>query len=71
MVELVRTNDVVLLSWLQTALGDAGIDCLVLDQHASVIEGSIGALPRRVMVLEEDYSHAKRILDHGEAHGDA
>jgi len=46
MKELLRTNDVVRLSWAQALLRDAGIDCLVLDHHTSLVEGSIGAIPR-------------------------
>ncbi|WP_085906128.1 DUF2007 domain-containing protein [Kiloniella majae] len=67
MIEIYRTNDIVKLSWLQALLSDAGIECAVLDQHASIIEGSIGAIQRRVMVLEEDALRARRVLsDAGE-----
>ena len=46
MRELLRPNDPVRLSWLQALLADAGIESLILDHHTSVIEGSIGAIPR-------------------------
>jgi hypothetical protein len=62
MRELLRTNDPVLISWLQALLADAGIEAVVLDHHTSVVEGSIGAIPRRVMVLEEDHAAARRIV---------
>ena len=62
MVELVRTNDPVLLSWLVTALAEAGVRALVLDAHTSVLEGSISAIPRRLMVDEGDLQHARRLL---------
>lgn len=62
MRELLRTNDPVTLSWLQALLSEAGIDCIVLDAHTSIIEGSIGAIPRRVMVPEEDWERARRLL---------
>ncbi|WP_371682953.1 DUF2007 domain-containing protein [Kiloniella sp. EL199] len=66
-IEIYRTNDIVKLSWLQALLSDAGIECVVLDQHASIIEGSIGAIQRRVMVLKEDATRARRVLgDAGE-----
>jgi len=67
MKELLRTNDVVRLSWLQALLSDAGIATVVLDLHTSVIEGSIGILPRRLMVSERDFARARQVLlDAGE-----
>ncbi len=66
-IEIYRTNDIVKLSWIQALMSDAGIECVVLDQHASIIEGSIGAIQRRIMVLEEDANQARRVLtDAGE-----
>jgi hypothetical protein len=61
--ELLRCNDPVRLSWLSALLSDAGIESVVFDHHASIVEGSIGALQRRLMVLNEDWSAAKRVLD--------
>jgi hypothetical protein len=54
MIELIRTNDAVVLSFAQSLLRDAGIECLVADQNMSVLDGSIGILPRRILVLEDD-----------------
>ena len=62
MEELLRTNDVVRLSWLVALLGDSGIEAIVLDTHTSILEGSIGALPRRLMVRTEDAERARRLL---------
>ena len=62
MREVLRTNDVVRLSWAQAQLRDAGIDSLVLDHHASLVEGSIGAIPRRLMVAEGDHRRAQAVL---------
>jgi len=62
MKELLRTNDPVRLSWLQALLGDSGIDSLVLDHHTSLVEGSIGAIPRRLVVAERDYRRARALL---------
>jgi hypothetical protein len=56
------TNDPVRLSFLAALLADAGIETFVLDQHASAVEGSVGAIQRRLMVATEDYSRARRIL---------
>ena len=52
MRELVRTNDAVLVSAIQALLDGARIPYLVLDQNMSVLEGSIGVLPRRLLVAE-------------------
>jgi hypothetical protein len=62
MKELIRTNDAVVISFVESLLKDAGIGCLVADQNMSVLDGSIGVLPRRVMVLEDDMDAARRIL---------
>ena len=63
MKELLRTNDVVKLSWLQALLADSGIDAVVLDMHTSIIEGSIGAIPRRLSVSADHYERARRVLE--------
>ena len=63
MQELLRTNDPVRLSWLQALLEDSGIDSLVLDHHTSLVEGSIGAIPRRLVVAERDYLRARALLE--------
>ncbi len=62
MKELVRSNDPVRLSWVQALLRGSGIDSLMLDYHTSVVEGSIGAIPRRVMVPAADYRRARALL---------
>jgi hypothetical protein len=65
---LLVTNDPVRLSFLTCLLRDAGIDCEVFDSFASSIEGSIGAIPRRLMVASDDFSRATRLLkEAGEA----
>jgi hypothetical protein len=62
MRELLRTNDPVTLSWIEALLREAGIGCVVLDAHTSIIEGSIGAIPRRLMVAEADWRRARDLL---------
>ena len=62
MIELLRTNDPVLISFVQATLADAGIEALVLDTHASILEGSASAIPRRIMVMDEDLETARQIL---------
>lgn len=56
------TNDPVRLSFLRAVLQDAGIDCWVLDEFASSMDGSIGAIPRRLVVADEDAARARRVL---------
>ena len=64
---IATTNDPVRLSFLIALLRDAGIEPLVLDAFASATDGSIGAIPRRIVVLEEDAAPALRLLrDAGE-----
>lgn len=62
MKELLRTNDLVRLSWIEALLSDAGIECLVLDQHTSLVEGSIGAIQRRLMVNDHDLRRAQSVI---------
>jgi len=57
-----RTNDAVLISFVESLLRDAGLTVFVADQNMSVIEGSIGVLPRRVMIAKEELDEAKRVL---------
>ena len=57
-----RTNDLVLISLIESVLGEAGVMFLVADQNMSVLEGSLGILPRRVLVAEDDQRQARRLL---------
>jgi hypothetical protein len=67
--ELVRTNDMVLVSAVGALLDGAHIHHLVLDQNMSIIEGSLGVLPRRILVHEDDNLQARQLLrDAGLAH---
>ncbi|SCX12355.1 hypothetical protein DSM25558_1592 [Agrobacterium sp. DSM 25558] len=62
MRELIRTNNAVLLSFSESLMKDAGIHCLIADQGMSILEGSLGLLPRRFLVEEERGDEARRIL---------
>lgn len=62
MHELVRTNDAVLVTAIEALLKAAGIAHIVLDQNMSVLEGSLGILPRRVLVEAERLGQARRLL---------
>ena len=61
--EILRTNDAVLVSAVEALLEDAYIPYLVLDQNMSVLEGSLGILPRRVLVEDRCLKSARRLLE--------
>jgi len=61
--ELLRTNDIVLVSWAEALLAGEGIATFVLDANMSVLEGSANAIPRRMMVANDDFPAAKRLID--------
>ncbi|MGN6284376.1 MAG: putative signal transducing protein [Afipia sp.] len=62
MRELLRTNDMVLVSAVTALLDGANIDHLLLDNNMSIVEGSLGVIPRRILVHEEDNQAARRLL---------
>lgn len=67
--ELVRTNDLVLVSAVGALLDGADIHHVVLDQNMSILEGSLGMLQRRILVNDEDNRAARKLLtDAGLAH---
>jgi len=67
--ELVRTNNAVLITAIEALLKGADIPHMVLDRHMSVLEGSLGMLPRRIVVDAEDWAVARQLLeDAGLAH---
>jgi hypothetical protein len=66
MIELIRTDDPVLLSWLETRLAEIGIEVFVFDGHtSSAYAGALDGVSRRLMVAEEDISRAKRVVAEG------
>jgi hypothetical protein len=68
-VELLRTNDAVLISAIEALLSGARIAHVVVDQNISVLEGSTGAFPRRILVGADQLDAARRLLtDAGLAH---
>jgi hypothetical protein len=60
--ELFRSNDAVLLSFVEAILSDAGVTHQIADGYMSIMEGSLGVLPRRVLVAEDEWAQARRIL---------
>lgn len=63
MRELLRSNDLVHLSWARAMLAAEGIDSVLLDDHVSSVDGSIGAIPRRLMVAAELFDRAEQVLE--------
>ena len=62
MKELLRTNDPTMIAFAKALLEGEDIACFEMDVHMSVLEGSIGVLPRRLMVRDEDLVRARRTL---------
>jgi hypothetical protein len=63
MIELLRTNDLVLISAIRALLAEDGVDVFVADEHMSSLEGSVGFLPRRILLRDEDLALARRLLE--------
>ena len=63
MKELLRTTNPVTLALATARLRGEGIECFEMDVHMSVLEGSIGVLPRRLLVREDDLAPALRVLE--------
>ena len=62
MREVLRSNDPVLINFIVVLLRDGGLSPLIVDEHTSAVEGSIGVLPRRILVASDELAQAKRIL---------
>jgi hypothetical protein len=68
MKELIRSNDLVLLSYIEALLKEADVPYEFADEHMSAVVGSIDASPRRVLVDDRDWARAKEIVDEAQAH---
>jgi hypothetical protein len=62
MKELLRTNDPTVIAFAKALLDGEGIDCFEFDVNMSVLDGSIGILPRRLMVRDQDHFMASAVL---------
>jgi len=62
MIELVRTNDLVLISFVESVLTQAGVRFFVADNHMSAVEGSLGFLPRRILVDSDQHAQARQLM---------
>ena len=66
MKQLLRTNDPASMAFAQALLQGEGIDCFEMDVNMSILEGSIGIFPRRLMVADADYKDAREaLIDNG------
>jgi hypothetical protein len=64
LIELLRTNDLVLISRIEALMAEYGIRLLVADQYMSAVEGSLGFLPRRMLIDADDLPRARMAM-HG------
>lgn len=62
MKDLIRTTDPALISFVESLLREDGIEAMVFDVNASIVEGSIGILPRRIVVPDDRLERARRLL---------
>jgi len=62
MEELLRTNNPVTLSFVQSLLNSEAIESFVMDTHMSIIDGSMGILPRRIMVERDELMRARKLV---------
>ena len=62
MVEILRTNDLVLISVIESILTEEGVAYFVADENMAAAEGSLGFLPRRIMVVAREAGRARRVL---------
>lgn len=66
MRELMRVNDPVLISYVDALLRGAGFNPVFLDRNMSILEGSLGILPCRVLINEDDWDAARRLIDNAD-----
>ncbi|MGA7675520.1 MAG: DUF2007 domain-containing protein [Rhizomicrobium sp.] len=62
---VLKTNNPVLLNFAEVLLADAGLQTVVFDGEMSIMDGSVGILPRRLMVADQDFARAQAILRDG------
>ena len=62
MKELLRSNDPTIIAFASAQLQGEGIDCFEMDVNMSILEGSIGIFPRRLMVRADDHDRAERVM---------
>mgnify|MGYP002028381822 CR=1 FL=1 len=70
MKELLRSNDLVLMSWIHSVLEEAGIELFMIDDQMSVLEGSANAIPRRMMVDEKVHAYAVKVIEKAQSEVD-
>ncbi len=66
MIELLRSNDTVLLNFIEALLRDASIESFIFDNNMSVMQGSIASVEQRLLVADTDADRAKRVLEDAE-----
>jgi len=59
---VLKSNNPVVLSYATHVLEESGIEALIFDTHASIMDGSMAMVPRRLMVADEDFNRAEKLL---------
>jgi len=59
---VLKSNNPVVLSYASHVLEEAGIEALIFDTHASIMDGSMAMVPRRLMVADDDFHRAEKLL---------
>jgi len=62
MKELLRTNDITIIAFAKALLQGEDIEVFELDVNMSILDGSLGILPRRLMVRREDHFVATSVM---------
>jgi len=62
MKELLRTTDPTIIAFAKALLDGEGIDCFEMDVNMSILEGGIGIMPRRLMVVQRDLFTARAVM---------
>ncbi|WP_299204945.1 DUF2007 domain-containing protein [uncultured Tateyamaria sp.] len=62
MKELLRSTDPTIIAFASALLEGEDIDCFQMDVNMSILEGGIGIFPRRLMVRDDDYDAALRVV---------
>ena len=63
MKEIIRTNDLILISRIESIFNQETIYYELFDTNASVIEGSISAIEKRILVLEKDFNRSQKLIN--------
>ena len=66
MRELLRSTDPTIIAFASALLEGEAIDCFEVDVNMSILEGGIGIFPRRLLVRDDDYDAALKVMTDNE-----